>query len=97
MGRYRKGQCFDVDREPRYIILWNMFWECLEFEVVPPMSDLQAALRSAIARLCADVWFAEGDGAYGSVFLRRAHDRRLLILTKRHPHDDSRQAFSPYR
>ena len=97
MGHYRKGQCYRPVRQPRYLVVWSMFWDCLEFEPVPPLADLKLAMGGALSRLAALGWEAEGAADHGSVFMRRGNERRLLMLTPRHPHDASSQAFSPHR
>ncbi len=97
MGHYRKGQCFDADRHPRYLVVWSMFWDCLEFETIPARADLRAAMRCALQRLGDLGWEAEGTHDYGAVFMRRGIERRLLMLTRRHPQDSSTHAFSPHR
>lgn len=96
MGHYRKGQCYHPDRQRRYLVVWSMFWECLEFETLEPMADLKAAMVLTLGRLAANGWQAEGQADYGSVFMRCGSERRLLMLTARHPHDSSRQAFNPH-
>jgi hypothetical protein len=97
MARYRKGSAYIPDKEPRYVVVWSMHHESLEFKVLPPMADLMAAMTAAIARLAADGWQAEGGHEFGSVFVRRGDERRLLMLTRRHPLDNTPQSFNPFK
>jgi hypothetical protein len=59
-----------------------------------PDVDLRAATTAAIERLAGDGWQPEGGAEYGSVFVRRGNDRRLLMLTALDPGDKSPQSFS---
>jgi hypothetical protein len=54
-------------------------------------------MAEAIDRFEADGWQAEAPPEYGFVFIRRAGERRLLMLTPRDPHDTARQSFSPFK
>jgi hypothetical protein len=54
-------------------------------EAVPTGADLREALRAALAQCAQEGWQAEGDGAYGFVFLARGAERRLLNLTSADP------------
>jgi hypothetical protein len=74
-----------------------MYWHVLDCQPLEPAADLYGAMAAAIARLEAEGWQAEGRAGYGFVFVRRAGDRRLLMLTPRDPYDATAQSFSPFR
>ena len=52
-----------------------------------PAADLSVAMAAAIERLEGEGWQSEGSAEYGFVFIRRAGDRRLLMLTQRDPRE----------
>jgi len=54
-------------------------------------------MAAAMGRLEAEGWLAEGSAEYGFVFIRRAGERRLLMLTPRDPCRTTSQSFSPFR
>jgi hypothetical protein len=61
-------------------------------------ANFRDALSAEIARLAADGWQAESsDTRFGFVFVRSEAERRLLMLTPRDPHSDTRQSFSPFK
>ncbi len=82
---------------PRYLVLWNMYWQVIDCRCLEPATDLAVAIAAAIKRLKAEGWQAEGSAEYGFVFIRRGTDRRLLMLTERDPFSTRSQSFSPYR
>src|SRR5579862_529217 len=88
MGRYRH-QLYSRAKTPRYCVIFNLQWQILESVKLEPGADLSAAVADAIARLAGDGWQAEGNAEFGFVFLCRAKERRLLILTERDPFDRS--------
>jgi hypothetical protein len=96
MGRYT-FPAYVKSTQPRYVVLWDMFWRLLECQRLEPAADLSGAMAAAIERLEADGWQAEGSAEYGFVFIRRAGDRRLLALTPRDPYSTASQSFSPFR
>ncbi len=95
MGRYRH-QLYATAKTPRYCVIFNLQWQIVESVRLEPGADLSAAVAAAIARLAADGWQAEGSAEFGFLFLGRAKERRLLILTERDPFDRSPQSFSPF-
>jgi hypothetical protein len=95
MGRYR-FPAFNTATAPRYLVVWNLHWRVLECRRFEPASDLFAAMAATIERLASDGWEAEATPEYGFVFIRRDHDRRLLMLTPRDPYSTALQSFSPF-
>jgi hypothetical protein len=95
MGRYRHP-LYSRAKTPRYCVIFNLQWHILESVRFEPGADLPAAVAAAITRLADDGWRAEGNAEFGFVFLCRAKERRLLILTERDPFDRSPQSFSPF-
>lgn len=95
MGRYRH-QIYAQAGTPRFCVLFGLQWQVLESSRLEPGADLKAAMTAAISRLAGQGWQTEGGEQFGFVFLRRAGERRLLILTERDPHDMRSQTFSPF-
>jgi hypothetical protein len=54
-------------------------------------------MTAAIERLASEGWETEGKPRFGFVFIRRAGERRLLMLTPRDPHDTQPQSFNPFK
>jgi hypothetical protein len=96
MARYR-FTAYKNDSQPRYIALYDMQHQVIEVQRLDPASDLSGAMAATIERLAADGWQAEGTADYGSVFVHRGGERRLLMLTQRDPYDTAVQSFSPFR
>jgi hypothetical protein len=95
MGRYRH-QLYATARSARFCVIFDLQWRVLESVRVAPATDLSAAMAAAIERQATNGWQAESSPDFGFVFLRRAGERRLLILTERDPFDRRRQSFSPF-
>jgi hypothetical protein len=53
-------------------------------------------MSTTIERLTRQGWQCEGGLEFGFVFMRRAGERRLVILTERDPDDRRPQSFSPF-
>jgi hypothetical protein len=51
---------------------------------------------AAIERLKGEGWRPEGSAEYGFVFIRRAGERHLLMMTPRDPYDSRLQSFNPF-
>jgi hypothetical protein len=96
MSRYT-FPAFNKSTRPRYVVLWDLHWHVLECQRLEPATDLSGAMATAIERLARNGWRAEGDTAYGFVFIRREGERRLLMLTPRDPYSATSQSFSPFR
>jgi hypothetical protein len=96
MGRYQFS-AFNKAATPRYVVLWDLYWQALECRRLEPGSDLREAMTATIAHLGGDGWQAEADPEYGFVFIRRADERRLLMITPRDPYDSTSQSFDPFR
>jgi len=60
-------------------------------------SNLSVAMTAAIERLKSEGWRTEGTPEFGFVFIRKANDRWLLMLTARDPYSCELQSFSPYK
>jgi hypothetical protein len=95
MGRYRHN-VYAHASTPRFCVVFGLQWQVLESVKLAPATDLAAAMTAAIDRLRSEGWQAESSHEFGFVFLRRADERRLLILTERDPHDTRPQSFSPF-
>jgi hypothetical protein len=95
MGRYRH-QIYAQSGTPRFCVLFGLQWQVIECSRFEPGADLRGAMTAAISRLANEGWQMEGGEEFGFVFMRRAGERRLLILTERDPQDMRPQAFSPY-
>jgi len=80
-----------------YIVIFDMQHQVIEVQRLAPATALRGAMVATIERLAADGWQAEGSADYGSVFVQRAGERRLLMLTPRDPCDTAVQSFSPFR
>jgi hypothetical protein len=96
MGRYR-FTAYKNDSQPRYVVLYDMQHQVIEVQRLEPASDLSGAMAATIERLSGEGWQAEGTLEYGFVFIRRAGERRLLMLTERDPYSTTVQSFSPFR
>jgi hypothetical protein len=95
MGRYTFSS-FDKPTTPRYVVLFDLQWRVIECQRLEPAAEFSGAIAAAIKRLEVDGWQAEGTPDYGFIFVRRAGDRRLLMLTEKDPADSTRQSFSPF-
>ena len=87
---------FNPSPEPRYIAVWDLQWSLIEYQRLEPAADLSGAMAAAIERLEGEGWQAEATPDYGFVFIRKAGERRLLMLTPRDPHSTTAQSFSPF-
>ena len=96
MGRYRFTAYLN-DGNPRYVVLWDLQWKPLHCHRVEATANLRAAMEAAVDALNAQGWRVEGSLDYGFVFLSRATERRLLMLTPRNPQNRLPQTFSPFR
>lgn len=83
--------------QPAYIALEDMEHRLIEIQRLEPGTDLGGAMAAIIERLAAEGWHAEGSAAYGCVFVHRAGERRLLMLTPRDPYSMAAQSFDPFR
>ncbi|MGO9931853.1 MAG: hypothetical protein ACLPV8_08570 [Steroidobacteraceae bacterium] len=95
MGRYRH-QIYATAGTPRFCVVYGLQWQVIECSRLEPGADLRGAMSAAMERLASQGWQIEGGEDFGFVFIRRAGERRLLILTARDPHDLRRQSFSPF-
>jgi hypothetical protein len=96
MGRYRFN-AYVNDRNPRYVVIWDLQWKPLLSLRLEPNANLRAAMTAAIDEQVAQGWQVEGSAEYGFVFIGRAGERRLLMMTPRDPEDRTSQSFSPFR
>jgi hypothetical protein len=69
----------------------------LDCQRLEPATDLSGAMAATMEGLAADAWQAEGTADYGSVFVQRAGERRLLMLTPQDSYDTTPQSFNPFR
>jgi hypothetical protein len=84
MARHRHDPLAATSR-PHWLTVSDMHRTAIACEAVPTGADLQEALRVALAQCATEGWQAEGDGAYGFVFVTRGTERRLLNLTPLDP------------
>jgi hypothetical protein len=83
--------------QPAYIVILDMQHQDIEVQRLEPVTDLRGAMAATIERLAADGWQAEGNADYGSVFIRRGTERRLLALTPRDPYATGAKSFDPFK
>ncbi len=76
---------------------FDLQWNVIECRRVDPQQGAALALACFIQEFETGGWTAEGDGAYGFVFMRRGRTRILLEVTPRDPRDTAAQSFSPYK
>jgi hypothetical protein len=95
MGRYRH-QIYAKAATARFCVIFGLQWQVFECFRLEPGTDLKGAMRTAIEDLASEGWQTEGSEEFGFVFIHRAGERRLLILTERDPHDMRPQSFSPF-
>jgi hypothetical protein len=82
---------------PAYIVIRDMQHHVIDVQRLEPAADLRVAMTAAIRRLEEDGWLTEGSADYGFVFVQRAGERRLLMLTPRDPLSSAAQSFDPFR
>jgi hypothetical protein len=78
-------------------VLWDLQWRILECVSITAGTDLAGSMRAAISRLERAGWRIEGEPDYGFVFVQRADERCLLMITARNPGETGRQTFSPFQ
>jgi hypothetical protein len=96
MSRYRH-KVYERDTTSRWVAVFGLQWQVIESHRLEPATDLYGAMTAAIERLAADGWQIEADPRFGFAFIRRAGERRLLMLTPRDPQDSRPQSFNPFR
>jgi hypothetical protein len=96
MARYT-FPAFDKASTARFVVVWDLHWHVIECQRLEPAADLSGAMAATIERLEGDGWQVEATPEYGFVFIRRATDRRLLMITQRDPADASWQSFTPFQ
>jgi hypothetical protein len=84
MARRRCDPLADT-RRAHWLTVSDMHGKRIACEALPAGIDLREALRAALSRCAAEGWQAEGNGAYGFVFVARGSERRLLNLTPANP------------
>ena len=95
MTRYR-NEVYTTARTARFCVIFDLQWQIIESVKLEARADLSAAMAAAIQRQLSFGWQTEGSHEFGFVFMRRAGERRLLILTERDPYDRRPQSFSPF-
>jgi hypothetical protein len=94
----RNRYCGYLEQTHRgYLVAFDLQWNVIDCRRVDPQQGAALALASFIREFEADGWNAEGDGAYGFVFMQRCRVRILLEVTPRDPRNTAAQSFSPYR
>jgi hypothetical protein len=96
MARYHHNVYANC-RTARYIVLFDLQWQIVEWRRLDASTDLRNAMSTTIDRLSQEGWQPESTPKFGFVFLNRAGTRRLLILTERDPFDATPQTFSPFK
>ena len=77
--------------------VYGLQWQIIESHRLEPAADLCGAMTTAIERLAVDGWQIEAEPRFGFAFIRRAGERRLLMLKPRDPHDTGPQSCSPFK
>jgi hypothetical protein len=77
--------------------VWDLQWSVVDCQQLEAGSNLSVAMTAAIERLKSEGWRTEGTPEFGFVFIRKANDRRLLMLTARDPYSCELQLFSRYK
>ncbi len=95
--RRQQPSPYTIAKTPRYIILWDLQWKVIDCTRLESRTNLRHAMTTTIERLQHDGWIAESTPDHGFVFLSRNDERRLLMITARHPEEISSQSFSPFR
>jgi hypothetical protein len=96
MARYR-CHVYTNDTTPRWIVVFGLQWQVIDSHRLGPAADLHGAMPAAIERCAREGWEAEAEPRFGFVFIRRAGERRLLMLTPRDPYDTRPTSFNPFR
>lgn len=74
----RSRQRFDplaTSTNPYWLVVTDLYRNPLTVTPLAPGTNLHAALRAGIDGYVADGWHAEGDGAFGFVFIARGVER----------------------
>jgi hypothetical protein len=95
--RHAAGHLYAFASRPRFCVTFDLQWQVIESVRLEPNTELSAAMNAQIQRAAEQGWHAEGGHEFGFVFIRRAGERRLLILTERDPFDTRPQSFSPFK
>jgi hypothetical protein len=80
-----------------YAVVWDLEWQVIACQRLPPGADLHAALKALLAQLEADGWRPESGLDHGFTFVRRGAERRLVMVTGREPRSVELQSFNPFR
>jgi hypothetical protein len=96
MGRYRH-QVYTNDTRPRWVAVFGLQWQVIESHRLELAADLPGAMTAAIERLAVDGGQIEAEPRFAFAFIRRAGERRLLMVTPKDPHDNRPQSFSPFK
>jgi hypothetical protein len=94
MGRYRH-KVYEKATTPRWVAVFGLQWQ--ESHRMEAATDLCGAMAAAIERLAGEGWQAEAEPRFGFAFIRRAGERRLLMVTPRDPYDTRPQSFNPFK
>jgi hypothetical protein len=79
-----------LSRQPRWLVLRDMFHNVLDSTELAPGADLRQAFASGLAALEQQGW--QSEGASGAmVFVRRGAERRLLVIHETDPHEPAPQ------
>ena len=78
MARYRHN-VYAKAKTPRYVVLYDLQWQVVEYRRLEPASDLGRAMSTATQGLIEAGWHPESAAQFGFVFLNREGVRRLLI------------------
>jgi len=75
-----------LSRQPRWLVLRDMFHNVLDSTELSPGTDLRRAFAAGLAELERQGW--QNEGASGAmVFVRRGGERRLLAIHEADPHE----------
>ena len=73
------------NHRPHWLVVSDIHRNLLSSTSLPGGSDLRATLREVLLTYASNGWQAEGNGAYGFVFLARGSERRMVNLTPMDP------------
>ena len=77
---------FATSRQPRWLVLRDLFHNVLDCTELEPGTDLRRSFSAGIAELERQGW--ESEGASGAmVFVRRGSERRFLAVYESDPHE----------
>lgn len=74
-----------VSSQPRWLVVWDMYFNLLESTALAPRTNLREVLQQTIQHWRAMGWTVESDARFGSFFCHCAGARRLLAVSPVNP------------